>query len=140
MSAPRSLALVANGVLLTAIGVDVVLPALSYAQPTWWFDVLHVGVSPDAMDLALLHRAAAQWIAFALLQIIALVDWRRWPDWLLLVAGARTSDWLTDLTYFAVAPDLSSWRWALLAPPLLNFGMSLILFGVWRRVRASAEQ
>ena len=85
------------------------------------------------MDLALLHRAAAQWIAFAVLQIVALVDWRRWPDWLLLVAGARTSDWLTDITYFAVAPNFSAMRWVLLFPPLFNVGMSVILFGVWRR-------
>src|SRR6187401_3068911 len=117
MPLPRSLVLVAHAVLVAAIGVDVVLPALAYAHPAWWFDVLHVGVTPDAMDLALLHRAAAQWVAFAALQIVALVRWRAWPDWLLLVAGARTSDWLTDLTYFATAPDLSSMRWTLLLPP-----------------------
>jgi hypothetical protein len=137
MNASRSSVLVANAVLLAAIGVDVVLPVLSYARPTWWFDVLHVGVTPDAMDLALLHRAAAQWIAFAVLQIVALARWQRWPDWLLLVAGARTSDWLTDLTYFALAPDLSGARWMLLFPPIFNVGMSVILFGVWRRVRVT---
>jgi len=138
MPLPRSQTLLADTVLLSAIGVDVVLPVLATLHPQWWFDVLHVGVTADAMDLALLHRAAAQWVAFAVLQIIALVRWRRWPDWLLLVAGARTSDWLTDLTYFATAPDLSSMRWTLLFPPIFNIGMSLILFGVWRRAKREA--
>jgi hypothetical protein len=137
MLLPRSLVLLAHGVLIASIGVDVVLPALAALHPQWWFDVLHVGVTPDAMDLALLDRAAAQWVAFAALQIVALVRWRSWPDWLLLVAGARTSDWLTDLTYFATAPDLSSMRWVLLFPPLFNVGMSVILFGVWRRAKAA---
>jgi hypothetical protein len=131
----RERARIADLVLLTAIGVDVVLPVLAIARPAWWFSALHVGLAPDALHIALLQRAAAQWVAFAVLQIIALARWRRWPHWLLLVAGARTSDWLTDLTYFVTSPSPSTLRWVLLLPPIFNAGMSLVLFLVWRRQR-----
>jgi hypothetical protein len=138
---PASVAVVVTTVLLVAIAVDVVLPVLAFASPSWWFDTLHVGRAPDALHVALLQRAAAQWIAFAALQLVALARWRRWPHWLLLVAGARTSDWLTDLTYLCTMPDPSPLRWTLLAPPLLNIGMSLLLFVAWRQLteRAAAS-
>lgn len=136
---PRKLGILTTAVLLSSIGVDVVLPVLATLRPAWWFDVLHVHVTPDAMHVALLHRAAAQWVAFALLQIVALARWRRWPHWLLVVAGARTSDWLTDITYFAVAPDFSAMRWVLLTPPLFNAGMTLILFFVWRALQPKSD-
>ena len=128
-----------TGVLIFAIGVDVGLPLLAALRPQWWFEVLHVGQAPDALHVALLQRAAAQWVAFALLQIVALARWRHWPHWLLLVAGARTSDWLTDLTYFAVMPDPSPTRWVLLLPPLMNAGMSLLLVAAWMRITAGAR-
>ncbi len=130
--APR----IVTTVLVLAIAVDVVLAALAALRPSLWFEALHVGVTPDALHVALLHRAAAQWVAFAVLQVVALARWRGWPGWLLLVAGARTSDWLTDLTYLAAMPDGAPARWVLLAPPLLNAGMSLALFAAWRALVA----
>lgn len=132
----RSARIAADATLVAAIAVDVTLPVLVATRPAWWFDVLHVGVVADRLHIALLDRAAAQWVMFAALQIVALVRWRRWPSWLLLVAGARTSDWLTDLTYFACAPDPSTMRWTLLLPPLFNLGMTLILVAAWRRLSA----
>ena len=123
-------------VLLVAIAVDVVLPVLALARPAWWFEVLHVGAAPDALHVALLHRAAAQWVAFAVVQILALARWRREPGWLLITAGVRASDWLTDLTYFVAAPDLAPVSVVLLVPLALNVGMALFLAYAHPRVRA----
>src|SRR5688500_1104594 len=97
---PRSkrLALLIDGVLVAAIVVDVVLPLFAIFAPRIWFDVLHVGMQPDALHIAFLRRAAAHWAAFAVVQVLALGLWRRSSAWLLVTAGARVSDWLTDIT------------------------------------------
>lgn len=136
---PRSkrLALLINGVLIAAIVVDLVLPLFAIFAPKLWFDVLHAGIQPDELHVAFLRRAAAHWAAFALVQVAALALWRRSSAWLLVTAGARVSDWLTDITYFGVAPTLSSARWLLILPLFLNVGMALVLLFAYKKLNAS---
>ena len=112
---------------------DATIFALSWLAPELWFRVFH-HQEPAGLDVALLRRAGGQWLAFALVQAIALWRWRSRPAWLLVVAGARASDLFTDLSYVISAPSLSTAGWAaLLPPPLLNTLFIVVMVLAWRQ-------
>ena len=116
-----------NATLLLAFAIDVALAIGVFVAPGLWFDTLH-GSGFDARDLAFLRRCAAQWAVFAGLQAVALVWWRYFPGMLLVVAGARFADALTDWTYLASSADLTWLAWpGLLLPGFLNLGMGVLL-------------
>ena len=116
-----------NLVILVAFAVDVALVMGVIVAPDMWFSTLH-GTTYDAMDLAFLRRCAAQWAVFAVMQGVALVLWRYFPGMLLVVAGARFCDVLTDWTYLANSETLTLWAWpGLLLPGFLNLGMGILL-------------
>jgi len=115
---------------------DATIFALSWLAPDLWFRVFH-HLEPAGLEVALLRRAGGQWAAFALVQAIALWQWRSRPAWLLVVAGARVSDLFTDLSYVAAAPSLTPAGWALLLPPpLLNAVFVVVMVLAWRRADA----
>jgi len=122
--------------LWVAMLEDTSLFLMAWLSPDTWFRVFH-GAAPSGLEIALLRRAAGQWLAFALAQGLALRYWKKNPIWLVLVAGVRFSDLFTDISYVLAAPSLTTLGWVcLLPPPLLNLiGVVIILRG-YRDIRA----
>jgi len=130
---PPRLARLVDLVLVLAVAIDVALGVAPFVRPDTWFHVLHHATG-TAIEIAFLRRCAAQWLTFAGLQLLALARWRRWSGWLLIVAGARFADLLTDWTYLASSPVRTPAAWPLLiAPGLLNLGMGALLVVAYRR-------
>ena len=119
--------------LCGALVEDSALFVLSWLRPELWFHWFH-HAEPVGLDVALLRRAGGQWAAFALVQAIALMRWRRQPLWLAVVAGARISDFFTDLSYIAAVPSLTAFGWAALVPPaFLNLAFAVTMMAAWRQ-------
>ena len=122
--------------LCGALVEDTALCVLSWWQPDLWFHLFH-HADPLGFDVALLRRAGGQWAAFALVQAIALLRWRREPIWLVIVAGARVSDLFTDLSYIAAVPSLTPLGWVALVPPaFLNLAFAVTMMVAWRQATA----
>jgi hypothetical protein len=86
-----------NWVLLALVAFDVFVAIVALLYPSLWFRVVH-GV-PYYDPQGLLRRCGANWAAFAVIQMIALLRWKKAPHWLAVVAGVRLSDMFTDWTY-----------------------------------------
>ena len=116
--------------LWAALLEDTSLFLMAWLLPDAWFRFLH-GMAPAGFDIALLRRSAGQWAAFALAQGIALAYWKKYPVWLVIVAGVRFSDLFTDISYILAVPSLTLLGWVcLLPPPLLNLvGVVIMLRG-----------
>ena len=124
--------------LCGALVEDTALFVLSWLRPELWFQLLH-HADPAGLETALLRRAGGQWLAFALVQAIALWRWRAEPVWLVIVAGARVSDLFTDLSYIAAVPSLTTFGWATLTPPaFLNAAFAVTMMVAWRQATARA--
>jgi hypothetical protein len=117
---------------------DTLLVAMAWLAPDLWFRVFHAA-SPAGLEVAFLRRSAGQWAAFALAQAIALRRWRRDPLWLVITAGVRFSDLLTDVSYILAVPSLTRLGWTLLLPPpVLNLLGVVILLRGYGQARAGA--
>jgi hypothetical protein len=90
-----------DAILASLVGLDLVLTLWGFFAPRLWYAFFHGAdyVDPEG----LLRRCAANWLAFFILQVIALARWRRSPMWLAVVAGCRLGDALTDVTCLAFA-------------------------------------
>jgi len=120
--------------LCGALVEDATIFALAWLAPELWFRWFH-HAQPAGLETALLRRAAGQWAAFAVVQAIALARWKARPAWLMVVAGLRASDLLTDLSYIAAVPSLTSLGWALLTPPaFLNVAFIVAMTLAYRRL------
>ena len=118
---------------------DSVIAVLAWVAPDLWFHLFH-HADPVGLDVALLRRAAGQWAAFAVVQAIALWRWRRQPLWLIAVAGARSSDLLTDISYIAAVPSLTRLGWtALLPPPFLNAAFIVVMALAYRQMTPTRQ-
>ena len=118
---------------------DATLFGLSWLAPDLWFQLFH-HARPAGLETALVCRAAGQWLAFALVQAIALWRWRVQPIWLVVVAGARVSDLFTDVSYILAVPSLTAFGWfALVPPPFLNALFILVMGLAYRRATALAD-
>ena len=120
--------------LCGALVEDATIFVLAWRLPELWFRWFH-HAQPAGLETALLRRAAGQWAAFAIVQAIALLRWRVRPLWLVVVAGLRASDLLTDLSYIVAVPSLTTLGWALLVPPaFLNAAFIVVMMAAWRQV------
>ncbi|HEY8975481.1 MAG TPA: hypothetical protein VIN75_14785 [Burkholderiaceae bacterium] len=120
--------------LCGALVEDATIFAIAWLAPDVWFRWFH-HAQPAGLGTALLRRAAGQWAAFALVQAIALARWKAQPVWLMVVAGLRASDLLTDLSYIAAVPSLTALGWALLTPPpFLNAAFIAAMALAYRRL------
>jgi hypothetical protein len=123
--------------LWAALLEDTSLFLMAWLRPDAWFRLFHAS-PPVGFDIALLRRAAGQWLAFALAQGIALWNWRRRPILLVIVAGARFSDLFTDISYILAVPSLTTLGWVcLVPPPLLNLIGVVIMLRGYRDTRNS---
>lgn len=125
--------------LIGALAIlDATIAVVAIAFPQLWFTVFHGTLYIDPEGL--LRRMGANWAAFAILQAIALAKWERRPELLLLVAGARFGDALTDITYFCFANDLTVFgAVCLLAAGPVNLLAGAYLWRCWFRLKPAAQ-
>jgi hypothetical protein len=123
-----------NVLLVGLVALDLVLSASAIFFPERWSETFH-GLPYDD-PAGLLRRTGAVWLAFALLQAIALFRWQDRPYWLTIIAGVRLtelfSDWATllaakQMTYLGIA------ELAFSPPSNLLFG--LILISTYKRLQ-----
>jgi len=83
--------------------VDAALGVLILVSGNTWYDLVH---GTDYVDpQAALKRTGALWIGFAIVQAIAFFRWRQGLHWLMILAGIRFGDVLSDWIYWADAAD-----------------------------------
>ena len=71
--------------LVFLVILDIVLSVTALLFPEKWFLTFHNAAYVDPQGL--LQRTGAIWVAFTLLQLIALFRWEKEPWWLVLIAG-----------------------------------------------------
>jgi hypothetical protein len=97
-----------DAVLAFLVVLDLVLSVTCLLFPDTWFMTFH-GVAYNSRDsMGLLKRTGAVWVAFTLLQLIAMFKWRREPWWLVLIAGVRLTELFSDWTYIYVAESVTT--------------------------------
>jgi hypothetical protein len=124
------------GVLSALIALDLVIAGVAFFAPQLWFKIFH-GV--DYVDpQGFLRRCAANWLAFALIQIIALAKWEQKPYWLAVVAGVRFSDIFTDWTYVFFCANITTFgKISLLIMSPLNVVLGLYFLNAYKRLTKS---
>jgi len=124
--------------LLLVLAVwDFALWAVTFIAPELWMDQVHGRTMADPMGL--LRRTGAMWLAFAIFQFLAFLNWRRAPFWLCLVAGMRLSELLADWTYLGFAESLTTTgRISLAVTPVANIAISGLF--LWAYFRARDER
>lgn len=113
--------------LVFLVILDIVLSTTCLLYPEKWFSIFHGAPYIDPQGL--LKRTGAVWVAFTLLQLIAVFRWEKEPWWLVLIAGVRLTELFSDWTYMYVAQSMTTMgRIGLfIAPPgNLAFGWFLI--------------
>lgn len=113
--------------LVFLVILDIVLSTTCLLYPEKWFSIFHGAPYIDPQGL--LKRTGAVWVAFTLLQLIAVFRWEKSPWWLVLIAGVRLTELFSDWTYMYVAQSMTTiGRMGLfIAPPgNLAFGWFLV--------------
>jgi hypothetical protein len=85
-----------NFILLFLIILDFILSIWGFFYPDYWFYFFHDSTYIDPQRL--LYRCAANWLAFFIIQSIVYFKWQKYPWLLIMVAGCRLGDSLTDIT------------------------------------------
>jgi len=125
--------------LWVALVEDTILFVMAWIAPDIWFRLFHIA-APTGLEIALLHRSAVQWAAFALAHAITLWRWRTDPVWLAVSAGVRFSDLFTDVSYIVAVPSLTTLGWILLLPPpFLNLLGVVIMLAGYRQARRAIQ-
>lgn len=139
MSAAR--ARLVDVVLWALVIFDLLVAVGAFLLPQLWFRILHDAEFVDPQGL--LRRTGAIWVAFSVVQILALPRWRRAAHWLLLVTGIRLSEMFADWTWLAFAKFGGSITQfgtvALLVTLPANLVICWFLFATWRRLAGSAR-
>lgn len=113
---------------------DFALWAIAFFHPDLWMAQVHGQTMADPMGL--LPRTGAIWLAFAIFQFVAFLQWRRAPFWLCLVAGMRLSELLADWTVLGFAEALTTTgRISLAVTPVANLAISGFFLWAYFRVR-----
>lgn len=114
--------------------LDIVLSTVAICYPDYWFQTFHGAPYVDPQGL--LRRTGAVWVAFTLLQLIALFRWEKEPWWLVLIAGVRLTELFSDWTYIYFAQSLTTRGWIglFIAPPG-NLAFGLYLVWVYLKIR-----
>lgn len=115
--------------------LDLFLSSIAIGFPERWSESMH-GL-PYVDPAGLLRRTGALWVAFTLLQTIALFRWQKQPYWLALVAGVRFTELFSDWVTLLAAKQVTVLGTAglLIAPPS-NLLFGLILISTYKRLRS----
>ena len=117
---------------------DLLVAAGAFLLPQLWFRILHAAEYVDPQGL--LRRTGAIWVAFSVVQILALPRWRAAPHWLLLITGIRLSEMFADWTYLIFASSKTPFGTvALLVTLPANLLICWLLFATWRRMAGGAR-
>ena len=113
--------------------MDGVLAAIMLLSGQTWFDLMH---GTDHVDPGgYLKRTGALWLSFAIIQAIAFMRWREAPHWLMVLAGVRWGDVLSDWTWWAAMDDRTWLAHVLLLATPANFLLGLFFYRAYFRVR-----
>ena len=124
-----------NLFLVALILLDVFLSTVAIGFPERWSETFH-GLPYDD-PAGLLRRTGAVWVAFTLLQAIALFRWQKQPYWLVLIAGVRFTELFSDwMTIFAAKQMTTLGTVGLLISPPGNLLFGLILISTYKRLKA----
>jgi hypothetical protein len=85
-----------NFILISLVILDLLLSIWGFFFSEFWFSFFHNSAHVDPQGL--LYRCAANWTAFFIIQLVAYFYWEKYPWLLVLVAGCRLGDVLTDIT------------------------------------------
>lgn len=132
MLSPKVRTLV-NLLLLFLIVKDIILFTLCFWFPDVWFKIFHNAPYVDPQGL--LQRTGAVWLAFTLLQIIALLRWKKQPFWLTVIAGVRLTEIFSDWVYIYVASSMTWFgRLGLFVAPPGNLAFGCFLIWVYHQM------
>lgn len=111
--------------------LDLFLAGICLLWPDQWGMLMH-GMAYDD-PAGNVRRMGAVWLAFLLLQGWALVDWRRLPHLLVLVAGVRLTEIFSDWVLWYHADSLTVFgHFGLLIAPPSNLLFGIYLLGAYR--------
>ncbi len=119
-------------VLTCLVLFDICLAIIGYFFRDFWFFLFH---GTDYVDpQGYLPRAAGNWTMFALLQLVALVNWKTNPVWLAMVAAVRFSDALTDWSclHFCESATFAG-KTGFLAAGILNLVLGFFFIRAWKK-------
>ncbi len=121
--------------LVFLVILDVVLSSTCLLAPDKWYLTFH-GVQYDNLDVeGLLKRTGAVWVAFTLLQLIALFRWRKAPWWLVLIAGVRWTELFSDWVYIYVAHSMTTiGTIGLFISPPGNLAFGIFLIWAYKKI------
>ncbi len=113
--------------------MDLVLAGIILVSGQAWFDLMH---GTDHVDPGgYLKRTGALWLSFAILQVIAFVRWREAPHWLLILAGVRWGDVLSDWTWWGAMDDRTWLAHVLLLATPANLLLGLFFYRAYFALR-----
>ena len=125
-------------ILVSLVVFDLLVAAGAFLLPQLWYGILHAADYDDPQGL--LRRTGAIWVAFSVVQLLALPRWRRAAYWLVLVTGIRLSEMFADWTYLIFARSVTPFGTAALLVTLpANLLICWFLFATWRRMAGSAQ-
>lgn len=107
-----------NLTLLNLVFIDLIVSILGFFFPEEWYSFFHDASYIDPQGL--LYRSAASWVAFFIVQLVALIYWKKYVWMLILVAGCRLGDTFTDITCLIFSS--SHTVWAFIVFPLAGIG------------------
>jgi hypothetical protein len=106
--------------------MDAVLAGIILISGQTWFDLMH---GTDQVDPGgYLKRTGALWLSFAIIEAIAFVRWREAPHWLMVLAGVRWGDVLSDWTWWGAMDDRTWLAHVLLLATPANVLLGLFFF------------
>jgi hypothetical protein len=116
---------------------DTVLSTTAIFFSETWFKIIHDAPYIDPQGL--LRRTGAVWVAFTLLQLLAVLRWEREPWWLVLIAGVRLTEIFSDWTYLFVCQSITPFGvFGLGINPPGNLAIGCFL--VWAYLRIMKER
>lgn len=123
-----------RAILISLVLLDAVLCTWGFFFPELWYQLFHGAGYVDPQGL--LRRCAANWLAFLGVQLVALIRWRAHPGWLLIVAGCRLGDCLTDISRLVFCESITTL--GIVAFPLAGVGNLVVAALLIRYHRALA--
>lgn len=124
-----------NVFLIALTLLDVVLSTVAIVFPEHWSQTFH-GL-PYEDPAGLLRRTGSVWVAFTLLQAIALFRWQKQPYWLPLIAGVRFTELFSDWVTIIAAKQMTTLGTiGLLISPPGNLIFGLILISTYMRMKS----
>lgn len=113
--------------------MDAVLAGIMLISGQAWFDLMH---GTDYVDPGgYLKRTGALWLSFAILQAIAFFRWREATHWLMILAGVRWGDVLSDWTWWGAMDDRTWLAHVLLLATPANLLLGFFFYRAYFAVR-----